>query len=121
MKPTIINRYSYLVHDGYHFTEPSQTIEDQAFTPIEILQKFTRGLQLDIVGNPEYDDTDDYDTINPQDVNLLEIDERDSLRNQIEERRRATNPAKEKKSKEATSEAESAPDVNDEPDDGPTE
>lgn len=37
------------------------TVPDLAYTPEEILQKFTRGVQLDIVKEAEYSDSDDFD------------------------------------------------------------
>lgn len=65
--PRVINylEYNHLKHPGEINTQESETVPNQAFTVKEVLLRFNNGTLPNIVQPVYYDDTDDYDNINP--------------------------------------------------------
>ena len=67
--------------------EPSLTVPDQSYTVREILEKFTRGLPLDVVQEGSYDEIEDFSGYEPEkaidltdvETQLNDINERISL------------------------------------------
>lgn len=59
---------------GLEITEPSLTVPDDHYTIDEILHKFTRGLDLPLVRNTQYDEDPDFDSAQPMDLDLIDID-----------------------------------------------
>lgn len=64
--------------------EPSLTVPDQSYTVREILEKFTRGLPLDIQKEGSYDEIEDFSGYEPE--KAIDITDVETQLNDINER-----------------------------------
>ena len=64
--------------------EPSLTVPDQSYTVREILEKFTRGLPLDVVQEGSYEEIEDFSGFEPE--KAIDITDVETQLNDINER-----------------------------------
>ena len=84
--PRVINNleYNYKENPGEINTLQSETVPNQAFTVTEVLLRFSQGTLPNIVQPVYYDDTDDFDNIDPTLDPAFDMVDADNILNQIE-------------------------------------
>lgn len=88
--PKVINylEYNHTEHLGEINTAESETIPNQAFTVKEVLLRFNQGTLPNIVQPVYYDDTDDFDNIDPTLNPAFDMVDADNILNEINNNRK---------------------------------
>lgn len=83
--PRVINylEYNHLKHPGEINTLETETVPNQAFTVKEVLLRFNNGTLPNIVQPVYYDDTDDYDNIDPTQNPAFDMVDAENILKQI--------------------------------------
>lgn len=104
--PKVINylEYNHKEKLGEVNTAESETVPNQAFTVTEILQRFSNGTLPNIVQPVYYDDTDDFDNIDPTQNPAFDIVDAENIlkeinNNKIEREKNKYQNSPDKKSK----------------------
>lgn len=80
--------YNHTEHLGEINTAESETIPNQAFTVKEVLLRFNQGTLPNIVQPVYYDDTDDFDNIDPTLNPAFDMVDADNILNEINNNRK---------------------------------
>lgn len=97
----IVNWNNYKITRGEVFTNPSMTVPDESYTIQEILEKYSRGINLNIERQGEYDNSDDFDIIDQRQLvkDYADIPEVVYLQNEIKKEKLSKRKGKDENAK----------------------
>lgn len=97
----IVNWNNYKITRGEVFTNPSMTVPDESYTIQEILEKYSRGINLNIERQGEYDNSEDFDIIDQRQLvkDYADIPEVVYLQNEIKKEKLSKRKGKDENAK----------------------
>ena len=107
--PKVINylEYNHKENPGELNTAESETVPNQAFTVREVLLRFNNGTLPNIVQPVYYDDTEDYDNIDPTQNPAFDLVDAENILNEIKNNQQEREKNKSQNSPETKGKIES--------------
>lgn len=101
IKRKIVNWNNYKPIPGEYFSNPSLTVPDESYTIQEILEKYSRGINLNVERQGSYDNSDDFDIIDQRQLvkDYSDIEEVVLQQNEIRKAKEARRLVKDEKAK----------------------